>query len=169
MLQLISIGLVVYSYFIVRTSLPTLPGRIPMHFNSAGVANGWGPPGALWILVGAQALTCTVFILVPYLSQLMPGAIHIGRKRLNDFPIEQRPRVLALFSDMGAWMNAVMNLFFVTILRQVIEAARQAEPQIHPILPLVVMTMCLLAVVIFYLVRLESVANNASTPTLPPE
>jgi uncharacterized membrane protein len=169
MLQLISIMLVVYSFFLVRTTLSSLPSRIPMHFNSAGVVNGWGTPGDLWLLVGAQALICAIFILVPYLGQLMPDAIHLGTKRLSDFPIEARPRVLALFSNMGAWINAVMNLFFVDILRQVIQAARQTNPQITPILPLVVMTACLAAIVIYYLFQFNSAGKDAGTHTLTPE
>src|ERR1035441_7749610 len=65
MLQLISIAMVVYSYFLIQTNLPNLPPRIPTHFNAAGVADGWGSPDTLWILLGVQALTCAVFLIMP--------------------------------------------------------------------------------------------------------
>jgi len=67
MLQLISLVMVIYSYFLIQTNISKLPRLIPTHFNAAGVANGWGSPDTLWILLGAQALTTVVFLAVPYL------------------------------------------------------------------------------------------------------
>ena len=57
MLQLVSLMMLIYSYFLIRTNLPNLPARIPTHFNAAGVADGWGSPDTLWVLLGAQACT----------------------------------------------------------------------------------------------------------------
>lgn len=86
MLQLISLVMVIYSYFLIQTNLPKLPRRIPTHFNAAGVADGWGSPDTLWVLLGVQALTCVLFLIVPYVGQRFPGAIHVGSRRLSDFP-----------------------------------------------------------------------------------
>ena len=58
MLRLISIVLLIYSFFVIQTSIPTLPARIPTHFNAEGAdlhaaevvsglrALGVGPKGA---------------------------------------------------------------------------------------------------------------------------
>ena len=58
MLRLISLILLAYSYFLIQTNLSKLPARMPTHFNAAGVADGWGSPDMLWVLFGAQILTC---------------------------------------------------------------------------------------------------------------
>ena len=73
MLQLISLVMVVYSYFLIQTNLPKLPRLIPTHFNAAGVADGWGSPDILWVLLGAQALTCAVFLLCPISANDSPA------------------------------------------------------------------------------------------------
>ncbi len=161
MLQLIPIVLVVYSFFLVRTNIATLPLRVPMHFNAAGVVDGWGTPGSLWILVGVQALTCAVLLSIPYLGQLAPGAVHLGRKRLSDFPEEQRPQVLAMLSNMAAYMNIVMNLFLVNMLRQIIQAAGQGNPQIHPIFPLVLTIAGMGGILVYYALRFRSVGKDS--------
>ena len=101
MLQLISIVMVVYSYFLIQTSIPKLPRFIPTHFNAAGVADGWGSPETLWILLGAQALTCAVFLAVPYIGLRHPGSVHFGSRRLSDFPPAQRERMLPMLNDLG--------------------------------------------------------------------
>jgi len=166
-LQLVSVGLVIYSFFFIRTAIPALPGRIPMHFDAAGAPNGWGSPQSLWALFGAQAISCLVFLLIPYLGQAVPSAIHLGRKRLSDFREEQRPRVMAMLTDMAAYLNIVMNLFFAAILRQVVQAARQTPPQLHPVVPLVVLVICVAGIVIYYGVRFNSAAKGAKNNGAP--
>jgi uncharacterized membrane protein len=160
MLQLISIVMVIYSFFIIRTSIPTLPQRIPTHFNAAGVANGWGSPDALWILLGAQALTCAVFLIVPYLGHLSPGAIHFGTRRLSDFPPDQRPRLLSMLNDMAAYMNIVMNLFFVFMLMEIVRAAAQPIPHIHPLLPMVFLVGGTFGILIYYPAQFSRAAKR---------
>ena len=135
MLQLISLVMVIYSYFLIQTNLPKLPRHIPTHFNAAGVADGWGSPDTLWVLLGVQALTCAVFLIVPYVGQRFPGAIHVGSRRLSDFSPAQRARMLPMLNDMAGYMSIVMNLFFVLMLHEIIQAATQPIPHIHPLFP----------------------------------
>jgi len=160
MLRLISLVLVAYSYFVIQTSLPKLPARMPTHFNAAGVADGWGSPGILWVLFGAQALTCAIFLMVPYIGQRFPGAIHFGSRRINDFPPAQRAKVIPMLNDMAACMSIMMNLFFVLMLHEVIEAATQPIPRIHPLFPLVLLVGGMLGVMVYYLRRIGHLANN---------
>jgi len=136
MLQLISIVMVIYSYFLIRMNLPHLPQLIPTHYNGSGVADGWGSPETLWVLLAAQALTCAVFLLGPYLGMRNPASVHVGSRRLSDFPPAQRTRMLAKLNDLAGYLSIVMNVFFVYMLRQVIHQATQAQPHLSMFWPL---------------------------------
>ena len=162
MLQLISLVLLIFSFFIIHTSMPTLPKYVPTHFNAAGVANAWGSPDILWVLLGAQALTCVLFLIIPYLGQLSPGAIHVGRRRLNDFPPAQRAHILAMLNDMAAYMNIVMNLFFVMMLLQIVRAASQPISRIHPLFPMVLLIGGTFGILFYYTLQFYRVAKSDS-------
>lgn len=160
MLRLISLLLVAYSYFVIQTSLSKLPARIPTHFNAAGVADGWGSPDILWVMFGAQALTCAVFLIIPYIGQRFPGAIHVGSRNMSDFSPAQRARALPMLNDMAGYMSIVMNLFFVLMLHEVIQAATQPNPHIHPLFPMVLLMGGMFGVLLFYLGKFRRVANS---------
>ena len=151
MLNLIPIVIVVYSYFLIKTSIPNLPRCIPTHFNAAGAPNGWGSPDTLWVLLGAQALTCAIFLIVPYVGQLSPGAVHLGTRRLNDFPPAQRERVLSMLDDMTGYMSIVINVFFLFVLHKIIQSAAQPIPRLHMFWPLALLMVGTFAIVLYYL------------------
>jgi uncharacterized membrane protein len=155
MLQLVSLMMLIYSYFLIRTNLPNLPARIPTHFNAAGVADGWGSPDTLWVLLGAQALTCTVFLVMPYLGQRFPGAVHFGTRRLSDFSPAQRARMLPLLNNMAGYLAVVMNLFFVWMLRQMLAAATEPNPHLSLLWPMVLLVGGALGVTGYYLKQLS--------------
>jgi uncharacterized membrane protein len=150
MLQLISLVMVVYSYFLIQTNIPKLPRLIPTHFNAAGVANGWGNPDTLWFLLGAQALTCAVFLIVPFIGQRFPGAVHFGTRRLSDFPPAQRARVLPMLNNMAGYLAIAMNLFFVVMLQRIIQAAAQPIPHLEIIWPMVLLLGSTMGIVLYY-------------------
>jgi uncharacterized membrane protein len=158
--QLISLVMVIYSYFLIRTSLPHLPPHIPMHFNAAGNADAWGSPETLWFLFAAQALTCAVFLLVPYLGQRAPSAVHLGQRRLSDFPPSQRARMVAILNDMMGYLSVVANLFFVLMLRQVIGAAEQPHPQLHMLWPLALFVGGTFGVMLYYWQKFNRAAKE---------
>lgn len=106
-------------------------------------------------------LCCAVFLLIPFLGQLGPQAIHFGRKRLSDFPEQQRPQVLDILSRMAGCMNLVMNLLLADLLRQVIQASKESTPQIHPVLPLIVGIACMAGTSIYFMVQIRSLAVNS--------
>lgn len=151
MLQLISLVMLAYSYFLIRTSIPTLPKIIPTHFNAAGAADGWGSPNVFWTLLGAQALVCAIFLIVPHVGRRFPGAVHFGSRRLSDFSPAQRARLLPMLSNMAGYMSIVMNLFFMIMLRQIIQAARQPSPQLHMFWPLGLLLGGMLGITLYYL------------------
>jgi uncharacterized membrane protein len=160
MLQLISLVMVVYSYFLIRTSIPNLPRVIPTHFNAAGVANGWGSPDTLWFLLGAQALTSVVFLIVPYMGQRYPHAVHFGSRRLSDYSPVQRARMLPLLNDLAGYLSIVMNLFFVIMLRRVIQAAAQPIPELQTFWPMALLVGGSLGIMLYYLVRFHRAAQG---------
>jgi uncharacterized membrane protein len=169
MLQLISLMMLIYSYFLIRTNLPKLPRNIPTHFNAAGAADGWGSPDTLWILLGMQALTCTVFLIVPYLSQRFPGAIHVGSRRLSDFSPAQRARMVPMLNDMVAYLCIVMNLFFVFVLHGIIKAATQPIPHLHMLWPLALLVVGTLGIMGYYLEKFRRAAKGEDDVDPPKE
>jgi hypothetical protein len=160
MLQLISLVMVTYSYFLIQTSIPKLPLRIPTHYNAAGVADGWGNPEMLWVLLGAQALTCVVFLAVPYLGLRSPDKVHFGSRRLSDFSPAQQERLLPILNELGGSMSVVTNMFFVFMLRQVIQQATEPIPHLHTSLPLVLLVGGTIGVMIYYFRKFNLVANE---------
>lgn len=169
MLQLISLLLVAYSFFLIRTNISTLPPTIPTHFNANGVANGWGSPDMLWFLLGAQILTCTVFLTVPSLARQFPRAAHFGSLRLSDFSSSQRPRMLAILNEMAACMSIVMNLFFVLLLREMIHEAAQPIPHFHPRGMMTWLLAGMPAVLLFYLWKFQRAAKSGNDNEPPAE
>lgn len=160
MLQLISLVMVIYSYFLIQTNLPKLPQHIPAHFNAAGVADGWGSPDTLWVLLAVQAFTCVVFLIVPYVGQRFPGAIHVGSRHLSDFSPAQRARMLPMLNDLAGYMSIVMNLFFVLMLHETIQAAKQPNPHIHPLFPMVLLVGGTLGIMLYYLGQFRRAAKG---------
>ena len=169
MLQLISLVMVVYSYFLIQTNLPKLPRIIPTHFNAAGVADGWGSPDTLWVLLGAQVLTCAVFLIVPYLGQRFPGAIHVGSRRLSDIPPAQQARMVPMLNDMAGYLSIVMNLFFVFVLHEIIQAAAQPTPQIHMRWPLGLLLGGMFGITLYYLWQFLRAAKDEGKAEPPNE
>ena len=167
MLQLISLVMLAYSFFLIRTHLPGLPKCIPVHFNAAGVADGWGSPDVFWMLLGTQALVTVVFLTIPYLGQLAPGMIHFGTRRLSDFSPAQRPRVLAMLNDMAAYMSIVMNLFFVLMLVELLRAARQPSPHIRIVFPLILLFGGMIGILGYYTRRFYRLAKGEDGDTSP--
>lgn len=169
MLQLVSLVMLIYSYFLIQTNLPKLPRRIPMHFNAAGVADGWGSPDSLWVVLGAQALTCVVFLVVPYLGQQIPGAVHFGSRRLSDFPPAQRPGMVRILNDMAGYLSIVMNLFFVYTLDEIIRAATQPIPRIHTFWPLALLMGGMFGIMLYYLGKFRRAAKGEGNGDQPNE
>lgn len=169
MLQLISLLLVAYSYFLIRTNLPHLPPRIPTHFSVTGSADGWGTPRSLWVLLGAQILTSAVTLIVPYVGRRYPGAVHFGTTSFSDYSLAQRARIVPLLKDMAGYMCMVMNLFFVWLLDQIIRAASQPTPHIQMFGPLALLLGGTLGVLLYYLSKIRRVTGAPDERGTPHE
>jgi hypothetical protein len=100
--------------------------------------------------LGAQALTCAVFLIVPYLAMLFPGAVHLGSRKLSDFSPALRARVISMHKDMAAYLSIVINVFFVLMLLEVVRAASQPNPRLHPLFPMVLLGVGTIGILVYY-------------------
>ena len=124
MQRLITLGLALYSFFLIKTNIPRLPARIPTHFNAAGEANGWGSPDTLWMLLGVQVLVCGLMLVMPLVGMRYPGAVNLGTRRLSDFAPDVRERLMPLFTNIMGWMGVLSGLLFCTLLTEIIRVCR---------------------------------------------
>ena len=164
MQRLIAIGLAFYSFFLILTNLSRLPARIPIHFNAAGEADGWGSPNTLWFLLLFQVLTGGLLLLAPLLARRFPGWVNIGFQKLSDFPPAQREQIIPLFGDMMGYMSVLLSLLFAIILRGTIHAASSSHPHFAPWWELGLFLAGLLTIIIYYLRRIFAVANEPQIP-----
>jgi uncharacterized membrane protein len=160
MQRLITLGLAFYSFFLIKTNIARLPARIPTHFNGAGEANGWGSPDTLWLLLVVQVLICGLFLAVPLLGRRFPGSVNVGTRRLSDFTPAQQERIMPLFSDMMGYMSVLLGLLFSVLLRETIHAASSAHPHLSLWWELGVFLAGTAATLIYYLRRINAVANG---------
>jgi uncharacterized membrane protein len=158
--QLISVVMVIYSYFLIQTHLPHLPRCIPTHFNAAGDADAWGSPDTLWVLLGAQVLTCAAFLIVPYIGQWIPSAVHLGSRRLSSFSPAQRARIMPMLNNLAGYLSVVTNLFFVLMLREIMRVAGQPHPHSHMVWPLALLLGGMLGVILYYLREFSRAARE---------
>jgi uncharacterized membrane protein len=160
MQRLITLGLALYSFFLIETNMPRLPARIPTHFNAAGEADGWISPDTLWVLLLLQALTCGFFLVVPLLARRFPATVNVGFRKLSDFTPVQRERIMPLLTDMMGYMSLLSGLFFCTLLRDIIHAASSSHPHISLWWELGPFLAGTAVTVIYYLRRIFGVANE---------
>ena len=129
--KIIAAVLALYSAFLIQTSLPGLPGRIPVHFNAAGQPDGWGGPQTLWVMLFFQLLVAVAMLSVSFWGRKFPGSVHLGARRFSDLTPEQRERALPLLDQMAGWMSVAVSLFFVFLIRESIRAAESSNPEFH--------------------------------------
>jgi uncharacterized membrane protein len=158
--RLITLGLAFYSLFLIKTNIPHLPARIPTHFNAAGEADGWGSPDTLWHLLVVQVLICGLFLAMPLLGRRFPGGVNVGRRRLSDFAPAQRERIMRLLTDMMGYMSVLLSLLFSILLREIIHASSSSHPHFAPKWELGFFLAGTAATFIYYLGRINTVADE---------
>jgi uncharacterized membrane protein len=158
--RLITIGLAVYSFFLIQTSLPSLPARIPTHFNAAGEADGWGSPDSLWVLLLIQVLVGGLFLVIPLLGRRFPESVNIGSLKLSDYTPAQRERIMPLLTDMMGYISVLFSLLFCLLLRQAIRAASSPHPHLAVWWVFGVMVAGTALTLIYYIRRIDDVAKE---------
>jgi len=120
-----------------------LPERIPMHFDAAGNANGWGPPSALIML---PVVAAGIYLLITVIS-LLPTGIKSKAK----LTVESRERIQALARQMLAWIKAEMIGLFLFIQWFILAGIRDGSNKI-PAIPPPVFLVAIFATVGWHLV-----------------
>ena len=157
---IVAAALTLYSAFMIQTSLPHLPSRIPVRFNLAGEPNGWGPPHMLWVLMGFQVLVTGVMMSMSFWARRIPQSVHFGARRLSDFTPDQRDLVWSLLDQMAGWLGVVTSLFFVFLIREAIHAASSPSPQFRLGWVAALCVGAMVVVSIYYVRRINQVASS---------
>ena len=161
--KIVAAALAIYSAFLIQTSIPNLPSRIPVHFNGAGQPNGWGSPQTLWVLLAFQVLVVLVMLSISFWSRRFPGSVHLGARKLTDYTPEQRQRVLPLLDRMAGWLSVFTSLFFVELISEAIRAAGSPHPQFHMGWTVVPFLVSMAGVALYYVWRINQVARRAES------
>lgn len=101
-----------------------LPARIPLHFDSAGHANGWGTPGMLWFM---PVVVTVVYALMSWVTR-HPQAFN--------YPVRvtpaNRPCLQNLTLTLIAWIQAEIACLFAWIQYATIASARRGGSTLSP-------------------------------------
>ena len=92
MLQLISLLMVIYSYFLIQTNIPKLPQAHSDALQRCRCGRWVGKSRHPLGLVGRAGSYLHGLPVMPYIGQRFPGAVHFGSRRLSDFSPAQRER-----------------------------------------------------------------------------
>jgi uncharacterized membrane protein len=103
-----------------------LPDRIPTHFDLSGNPNGWGSPGALWLL----PIVAVVFYLAITITSRFPSAFHYPVRVTQ----ENLPRLQAISLQMIAWLKAESLCLFAWIQWSIVHAVREGRFSLSPFL-----------------------------------
>jgi len=160
MAKIVAAVLAVYSAFLIETSLPGLPARIPVHFNASGQPNGWGSPHTLWMLLVFQVLVAGVMLSMSLWGRRFPGSVHLGTRRFSDLTPEQRELALPLLDQMAGWMSVAASLFFVFIIRESIRAAESSNPEFHAGWAAVLFVGAMVGLAIYFVSRINREAQS---------
>jgi uncharacterized membrane protein len=104
-----------------------LPDHIPIHFDAAGNANGWGPPSTLVLL---PAVAAGIYLLITVIS-LLPTSIKSAVK----LTAESRERIQALTRLMMAWIKAELIGLFLFLQWFIVAGIREGSNRIPAIPP----------------------------------
>jgi uncharacterized membrane protein len=161
--KIVTAALALYSAFLIQTSLPNLPSRIPVHFNAAGQPNGWGRPHTLWVLLAFQVLTACLMLSMSFFGRRFPRTVNLGTLRLSDCTPEQRERVLPLLDRMAGWLSVFTSLFFVDIISEAIRAAGSSNPQFHAGWTAVPFVVCMIGLAFYYVWRINKAVRGVES------
>jgi Domain of unknown function (DUF1648) len=127
-LEFVSLAGVLYLAWITADALfgpRRLGSRVPMHFDAAGNADGWGSPWALAVL---PLVAIGIYALMTVVAR-RPSAFN--------FPVRvtprTRPRLEALAVEMIAWLKAEVVCLFAWIQTVTLETVRHGGGRLSPL------------------------------------
>jgi len=157
------LALAVYAFVSIRSAMPQLPERVPTKFNWQGEPTGWGGPETLWILLTTQILGSVVILAIPAIGRRAPQLVNLGLRRLSDYSVEARERIMPLLTDMCGYLAVIYSFLFAFLTREIIRAA--LVPGTHPSLwPIGAFVAATAGLVIYYVRRFNQEARANSSP-----
>lgn len=160
MFKIVAAALTLCSLFLIETSMPGLPSRIPTHFSLAGTPNGWGSPHMLWALLALQVVLASILLTLPIWSRRFPQFVNLGTRKLSDFTPEQRELVMPLLRKMAGFMGVATSLFFVYIIWSTIHAAEESHPEFHMAWPIGLFLCGMVGIPLYYMHQMNRVADS---------
>lgn len=119
---LVLAGWLVWMTYSALAGPERLPDRIPIHFDAAGNANGWGTPAVLLLL---PSIAVGVYLLLTVIS-LFPGSFRYSFNVTE----ENRERLQELTLSLLAWIKVEMLGLFTWLQRAILNAAREGQAHI---------------------------------------
>jgi len=111
LLRLLTAAMIVYSYYEVKTGLPLLTASIPTHQGrTMPVADVIGTN--LWVNLGLAILMSALVLAVPFVGRVFPGAVHFGSRRLSDYNLVERERVMPVLRRMTGLLALLVSACF---------------------------------------------------------
>jgi uncharacterized membrane protein len=112
--EVISIVLLIINAMLIAFTLPSLPDTVPIHFNFAGKADGWGSKNVLWLIF---VVVLPIYAMFTYLS-FNPG---FYRSRMTERNIEEQYRIT---SKMARTVKAFILLAFIGLTAFMLKTAQ---------------------------------------------
>ena len=86
--------------------------------------------------------------------------MHFGSRRLSDFSPAQRARMIPMLNDMAGYLSIVMNVFFVFMLLEIIQAATQPILTSIRFGPMVLLVTGTVGITLYYLGQFRRAAKE---------
>jgi formate hydrogenlyase subunit 3/multisubunit Na+/H+ antiporter MnhD subunit len=154
MIWLLPVGLIVYSYFEIKTGLPRIAALAP-----SGIAGGIS--AALWVSLFVEILITCLLLAVPLIGRAFPEAVHFGWRRLSDYTPSQRERIMPLLRRMVGLLGASCTFFSGFGIHMRIQAAlvnpRHGQPNLWWVAGILV---SFAAITSYYLRRFDEEAGE---------
>jgi hypothetical protein len=121
---LIPLGVLAWITYTALNGPNRLPDRVPIHFDAAGNANGWGSPAAMIII---PVIAGGIYLLISLVAQF-PSAFNYP---VRVTPVNL-PRLQAVTLDMISWIKVEIAWLFATLQWVFIQSARNGEGHLFP-------------------------------------
>jgi uncharacterized membrane protein len=143
--ELLAAAALWFTIITVAASYPTLPQRIPTHFNAAGIVNRWGDKSTLWIIVLLAGFLYAVLTIVVRFAPASTFNVPV--------PAEQRGAAILVARDMIAWVKAESMCLLAFVAYSILAVAERRTGRLS-LWFLPVTLVAVFATIAFYLARM---------------
>jgi uncharacterized membrane protein len=137
-------------------NFPLLPETVASHFNASGVANGWMPKEAFFVVYAIMVLVaCVVQFFVPYSIANVPNArVNLPHKDYWLAPA-QRESTMAYFKKSFAWFGCALLLLEVLAMGLAIRANFNSPPRVSAVSMLTLVAAFLLYTIVWVILMVR--------------